>query len=272
MAYRRRYFAPLTITTAALGTGMVTEEKLATGAVSSRAVLDRAIVADDIADAAIRARHLGPDIPSIGIIPDNSITTPKIVNDAVTALKIAAGAIHSSSQLGSKVVTRAKIDDRAVDTDQLEDASVNHDKLGLGAVGTPNLVDEAVTGPKLAPGVGRYVPRSAGATADFNEPDFPIEGAWQVDGLDLSAIVPAGAIAVHLAVEITGNTFEKEFRLRGNATTKAGNHMKLGVDHTASFVIPTEHAVLNLDTDRKLDYYRDLDLVDIWVWVLGWYV
>ena len=305
MSYRRRYWAPFTITGTEIGSGIITEPKLATGAVSSRAVLDRAIVADDIADAAIRARHLGPDIPSIGVIPDNSITTPKIVNDAVTALKIAAGAINTPSQLADAVVetdklkdgsvTSVKIADGAVDagdiaplsitTEKLVNAAVTPEKIKDDAVETDKIKNYNVTEPKLANasvttvkiatdavetlkikdlnvtpakaslGFGRYVPRAPNVP-DFDDGDLTWDSAYHVNGLDLSGIVPTGAVAVALAIRISEETSGDVVILCTDSVTKAVSAME--VYAPTGMGIGDEgyvFAILALDADRKLDYF-----------------
>ena len=73
-----------------------------------------------------------------GTPDDNSVSTQKLVNGAVTADKLAANA-----------VTTAKIADGAVTTDELGDLAVTAGKLASDAVTTAKIADGAVTAAEL---------------------------------------------------------------------------------------------------------------------------
>jgi hypothetical protein len=72
-------------------------------------------------------------------IPDNSITTEKIVDGAVTDVKIADDAVST-----------AKIEDGAISTEKIINEAITGDKIATDAVSTEKIVDGAVTAAKLA--------------------------------------------------------------------------------------------------------------------------
>jgi hypothetical protein len=103
-------------------------------------------------------------------------------------------------------------------------------------------------------GVGMmFVERGDPAAEDFTAANFTADGAWH--DLDLSAIVPAGAVAVLLAGVFTHVTAGKAFLVRkhGNVNTKA-------VAAAESVVAGGEFRTLLLvscSAARHIDYYAD---------------
>lgn len=255
--YRYRWYPPFVGTTEVIGSGAITEEKIAPNAVTSPKILDRTIVADDIADAAIRLRHLGPDIPSIGVIPDNSITTPKILDGAVTGPKIGPLAVIST-KIGA--------------------GSVLEDKIATNAVTETKIKNGAVTLPKLAPGMGVYVPRRINS-ADFTQANFVQDGTPYINGLDLSGIVPAGAIAVALRMSILSDMsmYVPRLSLWTDRTNYFYTFLEVGAQYEIAEGIETYGracGILPIDADRKLDYAADgpPGSPAILVTVLGWFI
>lgn len=122
---------------------------------------------------------------------------------------------------------------------------------------------------KFDPGNHRYVRRLTGAI-DKEVGDFTTDGNWKVDGLDLSAIVPAGATAIHLLIDITDDAASSWFGVRKDAT------------HIYNYCQPTTqvanipyiiHAIVACNADRLLDYIgANLAFTSINVTVLGWFI
>lgn len=77
-------------------------------------------------------------VPTVGMnvdIPNLSVGTNDIVDDAVTAAKIADGAIDAAAKLDSDVVTTAKILNANVTTAKIADLGVTNAKLAAGGPG-----------------------------------------------------------------------------------------------------------------------------------------
>lgn len=122
----------------------------------------------------------GDDFPGIGSglysggggspeIPDGSITTAKLADNAVTSDKIKSSAVGTSqlaigavtgdiiqdntivaSKLADGCVGTAAIADGAVTSDKIADGAVTTDKLATSSVATEKLQDLCVTTPKIA--------------------------------------------------------------------------------------------------------------------------
>ena len=122
----------------------------------------------------------GDDFPGIGSglysggggspeIPDGSITTAKLADNAVTSDKIVDGAINvnkiaansvgngqildgaiTASKIGTAEVGTAALAPLAVTTDKIADGAVTTDKLATSSVATEKLQDLCVTTPKIA--------------------------------------------------------------------------------------------------------------------------
>lgn len=107
-------------------------------------------------------------------------------------------------------------------------------------------------------------------TSDFTEVDFTCDGNWHVDGLDLSGIVPAGAVAVKLRLALIDDAASSRLVLRRDAA-----HGENIVDATTQvaniWVGRTED--ISIDANRLLDYQAsNLVFTAISVTVLGWFI
>lgn len=83
-----------------------------------------------------------------GTPDDNSVTTIKIVNNAVTLAKMADSSV-GTSELVNDSVTNDKMADNSIGTLELIDDSVTQDKLADDSVGTDQIIDDAVTTDKI---------------------------------------------------------------------------------------------------------------------------
>lgn len=122
------------------------------------------------------------------------------------------------------------------------------------------------------PAATRYVVRDATA-ADFEIDDFTCDGAWNVDALDLSSIVPAGAIAVDLLIKVFDiGAAASRFTLRRDATNDY-NRIYLRPPVANQRLELTQRIAIN--SNRLLDYfispnYSEVAGDEIEVTVLGW--
>lgn len=193
-----------------------------------------------------------------------------------------------AANLATDAVETAKIKDRAVEGDKIKLEAIIAALLGPQAVETPKIKLEAITVALLAPnavetpkiknlnvtkakaelGFGRYVVRIVAAW-DFVIGNFTTDGTYKINGLDLSGIVPAGAVAVCLRVETLDDAADSLFLIRHSA---ANDTTQMRATTQAANVNFDANAVLPIDTDRMMDYYgENLAFVSINVAVLGWF-
>lgn len=150
----------------------------------------------------------------------------------------------------------------------------------LASVPNPGLGDTVLTkdkkklyywqGGAWKTGLGyEFVPRSV-AALDFNEGAFTTDGNWKVDGLDLSGIVPAGAVAVALNVYVSDDAANSTFQFQQDATNKYNSIIVV----TQVAGIPIQHSeVIVINSDRLLDYKgSNLAFASINVTVVGWFI
>ena len=104
---------------------------------------------------AVTLKQLNEYTPEIG---DNSITTDKLANGAVTSAKIASKGIEtgniadgaiSNDKLAANAVTTDEIADEAVTSIKLANYVVTEEKIASNAVGTSNLINNNVTSEKI---------------------------------------------------------------------------------------------------------------------------
>ena len=113
------------------------------------------------------------------------------------------------------------------------------------------------------------VPRLVNVT-DFQIGAFTVDGAWHVNGLDLSAIVPAGAVAVVLDLFVRGTGSDLLAQLRHSAGSSQNRaYIKTQV---ANVYPPYAPATIAIDTDRLLDYYVEANITVFSIAVVGWYI
>ena len=96
-----------------------------------------------------------------------------------------------------------------------------------------------------------YVDRGDPAAYDFTLTDFTTDETWR--DLDLSGIVPSGAAAVHLRVEVADNTKESTIKFRKKGNT---NDINTGEIETRDSKTPNDqNLVVANDTNRVIQYW-----------------
>ncbi len=117
---------------------------------------------DELFDVTTGHDHDGVNSPALSpsaVIANDSVTTVKILDgavtaqkigtDAVTADKILAGAV-GTAELGADAVTGAKIADNAVDSEHITAGAIDTAHIGNLQVTTAKIAADAVNGTKLA--------------------------------------------------------------------------------------------------------------------------
>lgn len=161
MAYRRRYFAALTITTTAYGEKSVTTDKLADKAVTTPKIADDAITTDQIVDETIKSEDIKAGEVKTSDIGSGAVTTEKIADQAVTVAKLEASIQGiarpltpgvATAEIADLAVTEGKLAANSVATGKIKDGNVNAAKLAVDAVETAKIKDGAVSTAKIAGG------------------------------------------------------------------------------------------------------------------------
>lgn len=113
--------------------------------------------------------------------------------------------------------------------------------------------EQGIQGIQGVPGNYNYVDRGDPASIDKNMNDFTKDGTWR--DLDLSSIVPAGAVSVHINVAIQSNLIGGRafFRQHGNSNDINTSGVRCGTGGRA--VIST--FFVSCDVDRHIDYFID---------------
>lgn len=114
---------------------------------------------------------------------------------------------------------------------------------------------------------GIYVNRGDMAAWDFTEPDFTSDGTWR--DLDLSAIVPEHAKAVHIAIAIKNAAVGADFTFRRNGNVNTLSVVRSGTQ-VANVTFRASH-LIPIDTNRIIEYnLSNLIWVTHRVMVIGW--
>ena len=165
-----------------LADGAVSTQKLAEESVGTNNLIDKSVTTDILADSAVTTpkiaantiidaklvgqtilnRSLSTGCVNTRVLADKAVTTAKLEDGSVTSIKMAMGSVGGDI-IADKAVTGAKIADKTITSEQLgEDAivggiggviapeTISMYNMGVNCIGTPQLVDGAVTGLKIA--------------------------------------------------------------------------------------------------------------------------
>ena len=146
--------------------------------------------------------------------------------------------------------------------------SVSASKLAPDSVETLKIKDLNVTKGKAELGFGRFVERLTNAV-DFTQANFTVDGNDHVDGLDLTGIVPEGAVAVMMEVALAGNAAGQAGTIRRDAAHTLNRIF--GRTQVGAITIALM-GVVSIDSDRLLDYNFAVGLTAIAVTITGWYI
>ena len=114
-----------------------------------------------------------------------------------------------------------------------------------------------------------FVDRGDPAAIDFTTSHFTTDGTYR--DLDLSSIVPAGAVAVSLSVLIYDNAAGSFFGFRKKGNSNDVNRARIRTQ-VSNEVIEGD-LVVAVDKDRKVQYIgSNLTFSEIDVVVKGWWI
>lgn len=113
-----------------------------------------------------------------------------------------------------------------------------------------------------------FVCRGDASASDFTEATLTVDGAWHE--LDLSSIVPVGAVAVLLTVSAADATPGNGIYLENNDYSNHYNVSRVVVQNdSVSNVID---CIVSCSSDRKLKYYIYAGTDSISIIVKGWWL
>lgn len=119
------------------------------GSITTAKLADNAVTSAKIKAKTITGKELALGAVSGDIIQKNTIVASKLADGCVGAAAIADGAI-TASKIGTAEVGTAALAPGAVTTDKIADGAVTTDKLATSSVATEKLQDLCVTTPKIA--------------------------------------------------------------------------------------------------------------------------
>ncbi|MCB9101771.1 MAG: hypothetical protein H6632_19710 [Anaerolineales bacterium] len=252
----------------ALGPNMVKEEQMCNDAVSNRTLQDQAVDAakikpgsvgkDQLADSAVTQEKLAGDVQSVieqaGIIPEESVTEPKLANDAV-----------SNRTIQNNAVTGSKIKERSINTRELADGAITWEKLAVSAQGTRSWNDgngQVTTEVKV--GIGTTDPMSyrlkvEGGETHFDGPLTVIGTTRLNDTLTVAGKVgigtpdPVDKLHVGGNIRMSGQNFVMDESLRSLHIETGGNqdnylHINAFGDHPGVKI--NQNAARSFDVNR----------------------
>ena len=114
-----------------------------------------------------------------------------------------------------------------------------------------------------------YVDRGDVSGWDFTLSDFTTDSQYR--DLDLSAIVPAGAISIKVAIEAKNDSVSKSIYLRKNGNT-SGYHVSRLMTTVAGVLCSNVFDVF-CDSDQVIEYYAmnsAWTVIDIFI--MGWFI
>lgn len=258
------------ITSNKIAPNAITTDHIAANAVATDDIKDNAITTEKIRDGAITREKVADRSVNTADIVDGAVTSVKLANNSVTAAKIAANAV-GASEIAANAVGTSEIANGAVTTEKIGLGQVTGDRIQNTAINTEKIADGAVTPAKLSftpTAAGIYVPRLV-TSYDFLLGSFPVSGAWQVDGLNLSGIVPAGARAVHLGIVAISPVGPSNFVLRRDGVNLTNT---INCSPVLAGVPMDKTDILAIDSDMLVDYYIAADITTLQLAVLGWFI
>ncbi len=121
----------------------------------------------------------------------------------------------------------------------------------------------------LTGGIPYYVERLTNSP-DFQVGDFTCNGNWHVDGLNLQPILPVGAFASRLRIELSDDAAATHFTVRRSA---ADGHNDIIAIVSVANIPDNVREVISIDANRLLDYKAsNVVITSCDVTVLGWWM
>lgn len=174
-----------------------------------------------------------------------------------------------SVDIGALQIIAALLGPQAVETAKIKLLNITAALLATNAVETAKIKNLNVTIGKAELGFGRYVERLIDV-ADWNTADFTKDGAWHVNGLDASGIVPAGAKSVIFEMVIRATAASSSGKVRRD---DAHDFNRINqITQVANQITQPVQAIVACDTDRLFDYFFNNTVDIITLAIVGWFI
>lgn len=172
-----------------------------------------------LADASITADKLAPSTFT-AIVPDGSITSAKLANNAVITPKILDGEV-TTAKIASQAITTGLINDGDVTTIKIADANVTLAKLAANSVDATKIAGGAVDTTELANGgvtFAKLDPSIFAALSDAPPGDTTVGPSWT----DIASITPVAnatyLVLAHIAFTQISNEAKARIVVDGSPT------------------------------------------------------
>lgn len=166
-----------TIQTAKIQDAAITNAKIENAAITNAKIVDAAITTAKIQDAQITTAKIGDAQITAAKIVNATITAAKIADATITAAKISDATI-TAAKIANATITGAQIADAAIDSAKIGTAAITSAKIGTAEIGTLKLINNSVTIPVGAQGIG-----GVGVWIDLDqEAGLTLIATWTVIG------------------------------------------------------------------------------------------
>lgn len=222
-------------------------------------------------------------------IQDSAITSGKLGADSVTSAKISSGTIVDSdisssaaigygklyltaSIVGSDIKGNSNIGVSTVSASSSTTTSgltVNGSLTdSLGAKGTSGQILRNQAGLTQWQSAGVFTDRGDPAAADFTQASLTGDNTWR--DLDLSAVVPSGAVAISISLFFNDGSTNIPIDWRKNGNTNTFNIIRTYTSSTAAQNIGHQ-IIVPCDSSRIIEYRISEAIDSLTGTVVGWF-
>jgi len=194
--------------------------------------------------------------------------TPKSHAHAQANITNLVSALAGKSATGH-THTESEVTDLAHDADKIKGVEVDDAAKADTKVLAYDTASGKIAYATQTTGGHSYVDRGDPSAQDKTQADLTLDTTWR--DLDLSAIVPEGAVLIHLRLQITDDaaTSVIAFRKNGNAQVWNSSYLMTRIANVTNY----GDLFVACDASRVIEYYGGpSDFIGIWLTVRGWFI
>lgn len=121
---------------------------------------------------------------------------------------------------------------------------------------------------KVYGGGDSYVKRDDPPVYDWDIADFPADGTWT--DLDCSGIVPEGAKAIQFLCIIKNDVISTSFQIKNK--DNANDKVKMQLTTQGVNVYISANSLVGCDANRKVQYYKSVDMDEVHLVIEAWLI